>query len=71
MYADNKQKTSASMLDVALDLISRKINPVPVEYPGEKSRGKRPSTGAIGRTLLLPPRQHHDISATEKQTSAG
>jgi hypothetical protein len=53
MYADNKQKTSASMLDVALDLISRKINPVPVEYPGEKSRGKRPSTGGDWQNVVI------------------
>ena len=45
MYSDNTQKVKpapSSMLEAALDLIARKINPVPISYPSETSRGKKP-----------------------------
>lgn len=55
MYSDNAQKVKPipSMLDAALDLIARKINPVPVSYPSEKSRGKNPITGESWQSVVI------------------
>lgn len=55
MYSANslKIKPAPSMLDAALDLIARKINPVPVEYPSEMSRGKNPSFGKDWQTVVI------------------
>ena len=43
------------MLDAALDLIARKINPVPVAHPSEKSRGKNPIAGEGWQALVITP----------------
>ena len=43
------------MLDAALDLIARNINPVPVSYPSEKSRGKNPIAGEGWQNVVIIP----------------
>ena len=41
------------MLGAALDLIARNINPVPVAYPSENSRGKNPIAGEGWQNLVI------------------
>jgi hypothetical protein len=55
MYSDKplNVKPVPSMLDAARDLIDRKINPVPVAYPSEKSRGKNPIAGEGWQNLVI------------------
>jgi hypothetical protein len=43
------------MLEAALDLIARNINPVPVSYPSEKSRGKNPIAGEGWQNVVITP----------------
>ena len=57
MYSDNTLKVNpfpaSSMLDAALDLIDRNINPVPVSYPSERSRGKNPIAGEGWQNVVI------------------
>ena len=41
------------MLEAALDLIARNINPVPVSYPSKKSRGKNPIAGEGWQNVVV------------------
>jgi hypothetical protein len=59
------------MLDAALDLIARNINPVPVSYPSEKSRGKNPIAGEGWQNVVIIPETAPQYFANGKVNLGG